>query len=185
MSKLENLTQKILDDAKETADAILAEAEKKNKGIVSSRIMDAEERAERMLSRAVEEAKVEKNRIISNAELRARDEKLTAKQSVMDRAFVLTKERLNNFNEKEYISFLKNTLKNLKLDGSEILVVTKKFKDAVKKSGIRNKVSETETVESGFLIQDEEIVMNYTFDSLVDYLKEELEADIAQVIFKE
>lgn len=185
MSNLENLTQKILDDAKTSANAILEEAKSKNEGIVSSRVMDAKEKSKRIVDKAIDEAKMAKDRVVSNSELYVRDEKLKAKQGVMDRVFVMAKDRLNNLNEDDYVSFVKGTLKNLNLNGTETLIVPEKFRNKIKTVGIVNKVSDTKTVESGFLIEDGKTVINYTFNSLVDYLREELEANIAQVIFKE
>ena len=41
MSNLENLTQKIIDDAKKRASIILEEAEKENKEIINSKINEA------------------------------------------------------------------------------------------------------------------------------------------------
>lgn len=185
MSNLENLTQKILDDAQRSANEILEAAKSKNEGIVSSRVMDAKERSKRIVDKAIDEAKMAKDRVISNSELYVRDEKLKAKQGVMDRVFAIAKDRLNNMNEDEYIKFLKDTIKGLNLNGTETLVVPEKFRNKVKTVGIINKVSDTRTVESGFLIEDGKTVINYTFESLVDYLREGLEANIAQVIFKE
>lgn len=185
MSNLENLTQKILEDAKQSASIILEEAKNKNEGIVNSRVMDAKDKSKKIVDKAIDEAKMAKDRVISNSELHVRDEKLKAKQGVMERAFVLAKDKLLNLNEEDYIVYLEKTLKDLNLNGSETLIVPENFRDKVKSLGLINKVSDEKTVESGFLIEDGKMVINYTFDSLVDYLREELEADIAQVIFKE
>ncbi len=185
MSNLENLTKKILDDAKTSADEILAKVKIENEALVNDKILVAEKIAIKIVDKAIIEAEMEKNRVISNSKLEIRDQKLLAKQEVINRAVLLAKDRLNNINEEDYIKFLKNTLKNLNLDGKETLVVTEKFRNKAKNSDFKNKVSETRTVESGFLIEDGNTVMNYTFDSLVDYLKEELEGNIVQVLFRE
>lgn len=185
MSNLENLTQKILDDAKQSASIILEEAKSKNEGIVNSRVMDAKEKSKKIIDKAIDEAKMAKDRVISNSELYVRDEKLKAKQGVMERIFVIAKDRLRNLNEEDYVIFLQKTLKDLNLNGTETLVVPEHLKNKLKTTDISNKISDTRVVESGFLIEDGKIVINYTFESLVDYLREELEAEIAQVVFKE
>ena len=59
------------------------------------------------------------------------------------------------------------------------------MKDTVKKLGIALKVSEDETVESGFLIKDKGIILNYTFDSLVEHYRDEMVTELAQELFKE
>lgn len=185
MSNLENLTNKILDDAKTEADRIIQESTKINEDIVNSKVNEANEKKKRILEKAVAEAAMMKDRIISNAELKVRDEKLKAKQEVLDRVFKLSKEKLKDINENQYLEFLKNNLKTLNLKGTELLIVPDKMKSKVKASGLYPKVSDDETVESGFIIKDKDVTMNFSFDSLVDYVREELESEIAQDLFKE
>jgi V/A-type H+-transporting ATPase subunit E len=184
MSNLENLVQKILDDAKKEADLIIEEANKKKEEIISSRIKEANEKKEKILEKASREADMIKDRIISNAELSARDERLKAKQQVMDRVFELAKERLRNLNEQDFIKFIKGKLESMALDGSEVLVLPEYMKEKVKSLGLPVIVSD-ESVESGFLIKTNNIVLNYSFDSLVDFLREELEGEIAAKLFRE
>lgn len=185
MSNLENLVQKILDDAKIEADKTKDESTRKNEVIVSSKVNEANDKKKRIIEKASAEAAMMKDRIISNAELKVRDEKLKAKQEVMDRVFILSKERLRDLNDDEYVKFLTSHLKTLNLKGTELLVVPEKMKSKVKSIGMFSNVSDDETVDSGFLLKDRDVIMNFSFDSLVDYLREELETEIAQDLFKE
>ncbi|NLK43746.1 MAG: V-type ATP synthase subunit E [Tissierellia bacterium] len=185
MSNLENLVQRILDEAKEKANLIMEEANKAKEELIASKEKEANENKRRVLERAKREADLAKERLISGAELKVRNEKLLAKQEVMERVFSLAKERLKSLDEDKYVSFLKNTIKGLNLTGGEILVVPEHMKATVKKLGIALKVSEDETVESGFLIKDKGIILNYTFDSLVEHYRDEMETEIAQELFKE
>jgi len=185
MSNLDNLVQKILDDAKERADAIIEDANKVKDEIIDAKVKEANEKKEKILERATAEAELLKERVISGAELKVRNEKLKAKQTVIDRVFNLAKEKLENLDEEKYISYLTNTIKTLTLSGNEVLVVTKNMKDKVKRLKIPIKVSDSEFVDSGFLIKGKGIMLNYTFDSLIDYYREELETEIAQSLFKE
>ena len=70
------------------------------------------------------------------------------------------------------------------MDESNVLVVPEKFKNKVKSLGLRLSISEDEKIESGFLIKNNNIIMNYSFDFLVDYLRDELEGQIAKELFK-
>ena len=185
MSSLENLTQKILDDAKMEADRIIDESTKNNEGIISSKINEANEKKKRIIEKAISEAAMMKERIISNAELRVRDEKLKAKQEVINRVFRLSKERLRDLDENDYEKFLKSNLGLLSLKGTELLIVPDKMKSKVKSLGLFQNISADETVDSGFLLKDKDVTMNFSFDSLVDYLREELETEIALDLFKE
>lgn len=183
MSNLDNLTKKILEDSKSQADIIIEEANKVKEDILNAKLKEANEQKNKIIERATHEAGMLKDRVISNAELQVRNEKLKAKQEVIERVFELSKEKLNNLGEEEYLSYLKNTLKGLELKGTETLIVPKKFKSKVK--SFYPKVSEEETTDSGFLLKDSGILLNYTFDALVDYLREELEIDVAMSLFKE
>lgn len=184
MSNLDNLTQKILEDAKDKADIIKEESTRKNADIISSRAKEAAEKQKKIIEKATTEANMMKDRVISNAELRVRDEKLKAKQQLMDKVFIKSKEKLNNLNEDDYIKFLTSNIKNMKFKGTEVIVVPEKMKSKVKSLGLYPKVSEDETVDSGFIIKDDNIILNYSFDSLVDYLRDELESEVAKDLFK-
>lgn len=185
MSNLDNLIQKILDDAKERASIIMEDSIKVKEEIIDSKLREANENKKKIVERATGEASLLKDRVISSAELKVRNEKLKAKQSVIERVFNLSKESLRNLDEAQYISFLTNTLKGLNLSGEETLIVPERMRDKVKSLGLFPKVSEEETVDSGFLIKDKGIILNYTFDSLVEHYREELETEIAQSLFKE
>ncbi|NLJ78298.1 MAG: V-type ATP synthase subunit E, partial [Tissierellia bacterium] len=99
MSNLENLTRKILDEAKSQASVIDEESKRANDSIIDSRIREAEGEKRRILNRATSDADLLKERTISNAELKARNEKLGAKQQIIDRVFNIAEERLNNLDE--------------------------------------------------------------------------------------
>ncbi len=185
MSNLDNLVQKILDDAQERANAIIEDANKVKEDIIESKVKVANENKKRIIERATAEANLLKERVISGAELKVRNEKLKAKQTVIDRVFDLAKESLKKLDEDKYISYLTNTLKTLKLNGDEVLVVPEKMKKKVKTLGLFIKVSDNEAVDSGFLIKGKGIMLNYTFDSLIEHYREELETEIAQSLFKE
>lgn len=184
MSNLDNLTQKILEEAKLKADKIIKDSKTKSDGIINSRVKEANDQKSKILERANNEAALAKERVISNAELRVRDEKLKAKQEVINKVFLESKERLLKIDEEMYIKFLQSNIKDLSLKGNEVLVVPEDMKEKVKSLKLPIKVSEDETLDSGFMIKDKDIVLNFSFDSLVDYLREELETEIAQDLFK-
>ncbi|HHT50998.1 MAG TPA: V-type ATP synthase subunit E [Eubacteriaceae bacterium] len=184
MSNLDNLTQKILEDAKAEVDLILKDAKVKSDGIVNSRVKEANDQKSRILERATNEAALMKERVISNAELRVRDEKLKAKQIIINKVFEEAKKKLLKIDDKTYIEFLQNNIKGLSLKGSEVLVVPEDMKERVKSLNLPIKVAEDETIDSGFIIKDKDTLLNFSFDSLVEFLRDELETEIAQNLFK-
>ena len=86
--------------------------------------------------------------------------------------------------DKTYIEFLQNNIQGLSLKGSEVLVVPEDMKERVKSLNLPIKVAEDETIDSGFIIKDKDTLLNFSFDSLVEFLRDELETEIAQNLFK-
>lgn len=185
MSNLENLTQKILDDASKRASIIKEDSEKINMEIINSKIDEANDKKSKLIDKATSEAALLKERVISNAELKIRNEKLKAKQVVIERVFNLAKTKLENLSEDDFTAYLSNTLKNIDFQGHHVLIVPEKFREKVISLGLPLIVSQDETVDSGFLIKGDGIILNYNFNSLVDYYRDDLEAEIAQSLFKE
>lgn len=185
MSNLDNLTQKILADAKNKADIIIEESTRKKDEYFNSRVKEANEKQAKIIEKATVEASMMKDRVISNAELRVRDEKLKAKQQLINKVFLKAEERLSSLNEEEYAKFLKSNIKNINLKGSELIIVPENMKKKVKTLGLQAKVADDESVESGFVIKDNDIILNFTFKALINYYRDELEGEIAKELFKE
>lgn len=185
MSNLESLTRKILDDAKDEASLILQESDKVMEEMLESRIKEANDKKNKIIERAKQEASMIKERVISNAELSRRDSKLAAKQQLMDSVFDLAKDKLKNLSEEKFAEFIFSSLKNLNLKGTEKIIVPENMKNKAKSLGLSIPISEDENVESGFIIKDKDSIINYTFDSLVNFYREELESKIAKELFEE
>ena len=156
MSNLDNLTSKILNDAKIKADEIVkaaqktaAEKYKKEIGKYNSQKASLEESAVRDRDLAVE-------RIKSGASLKIRNEKLKAKQQVIDKVINRLREKLLNMNEAEYIDYMKKNLDNS---------------------------SEKEFVNSGFILEENGVQENYTFEVKLEFMRDDLEVQISQLLF--
>lgn len=184
MSNLENMTKKILGDGRKEATKIKEKSDKDNQELINSRIAKANEKKQEIIDQAKTEAAMYKNRLKSETQLQVRDKKLAAKGKVLDQAFDLAKKSLKEINEDEYIVFLKQKLEELNLKGNEIIVVPDNFKNLIKTSGLSLNVSEEESVESGFIVKDGNISVNYSFDSLVDFVRDDLEGEVAKKLFE-
>lgn len=185
MSNLDNLIQKIKMDAQSQADQIQKEADKKKEEIVNGQVKLALEEKSKIIEKAEKDAEVIKSRILSNADLKVRDEVLKAKQEVIDKVFLLAKEKLTSLDDKEYSEFIKNQINTLDLTGDEIVIVPENRRDLVNNLGLNLKVSEEETINSGFAVVNKNVKLNFSFETLIDFLREDLETKIAQVLFKE
>lgn len=185
MSNLDNLIQKILDDANEHASIIMEDVNKVKEEIIDIKIKEANERKDKIIERASLESNLLKDRVISSAKFKARNEKLKAKQIVIERVFNISKEKLKNLEDDKYILYLTNAISDFELNGKEILIVPENMQSRIKELNLSINVSECEFVNSGFLIKKDGVTLNYTFDALVEHYREELETEIAQILFKE
>lgn len=184
MSNLENLTDKIIEEAKSQAGSMIKEAEAYRDEIVRKKTHEAEEIKVKMLEKAAFESNLLKERIVSNAEVKKRNELLNGKQIIINRVFEEAKSKLNHLPQDEYIGYLKDILSTLNLKGTEKLVVKEEYKEEISSLGLGYEIAD-ETAKSGFQIVDEKISLNYDFNDMVDFYRDELVKDVADSLFRE
>lgn len=185
MSNLDNLRQKIVDDAKIKADEIVTEATMQKEVVINSKIDEAEREKKKTIEKAKRDAELLKERKVSGAQLQVRDQNLRIKRQVMDKVMNEAKNRLEKLDANKYKEFVDNNLKALKLNGNEVLLVQEGMEDTLKPAENYPTIARDEHVESGFIIKDESMELNFTFKSLIDYAREELESELASTLFNE
>ena len=189
-----NITSKILRDAEGRKESILATAEEEKNKILSKKVASAKE----LLEKAEIEAKSKKERVISGAKLKARNEKLAAKQEVIEEVFSKSVETLCKLNDREFVKFIKDSILSLNIDGDETLIlnedgnkivskeVVAEINAELKAKGLKGEIKISETIGSfrgGFILEKGGVEINNTFESLVDSLKDQLEFEVAKVLF--
>lgn len=190
---IKNITDKILNDAKEKQENILAKAKQEAVELVNNKIKEALSSEEYAISKAYEEAEAKKNRIIQNAELNIRNQKLSAKHEVIEKAFKYALESLEKLNGVDFISFLKSTIKAYNITGDGILHVNAARHQLIAPEVLSELKALTgviltlgkalENDQDGFIIEQRGIQINCTFESLVNSLKEDLIFDVTKILF--
>ena len=99
MSNFDNLTSKILNDAKEKAADIVKKAQVTADEKYKLEMKKVDSKKEIIIESAVRERELLTERIQSNARLKVRNEKLKSKQVVIDKVIDKLKEKLVNMNE--------------------------------------------------------------------------------------
>ena len=198
MSNINNLTSKILKDAEERKAKILADAENEKASIITKKTNEANSLEAQMLEKAKREAQTAKERVISGAELKARNEKLKAKQVIIQEVFEKSVEELCKLDQDKYIAFVKETILSSGVAGDEKLILNdagKKVIDATLMQEINSAlvaegkkgeltISEvTGNFLGGFILEKDGIEINNTFEALVSSLREELEFEVAKELF--
>lgn len=197
MSNITGLTNKIIEDAKISAEKIIDDAKKKEKIIIDEKVSIAEDERSLIVSKAKDESKVRAERIISNANLQVRDMKLSAKIEVLDNIFDDAIGELSRMSKGELLNFIKKTILLLDIDGDEEIIigenedrVTPEFINEINKELKANgklgqiKLStERRKIRGGYILAKNGIEINNTFESRVKSLKNDMETKVAKVLF--
>lgn len=109
MSNLENITQKIVDDATKKAEDIIREASEKKQEMINIEEERAKSEAKKILDKALANSDLEKDKIISSSNLKLRDEKLKMQGEILNKVFEAAKEKLTNVDDKVYKEFIEKT----------------------------------------------------------------------------
>jgi V/A-type H+-transporting ATPase subunit E len=164
---------------------------------------DVKKKAELILeeskSRAEREGCQRKERITAGAKLDSRNSVISAKQETLDRIFKLADERIDGMNNEEYTSFMEKLLLNNIETGSEEVVLSKRdasritpgFIERVNQKLItqgktgRLRLNSEDRVFSGLILRRGGVEVNCTVASMARVLREELEAELADILFSQ
>ena len=196
MANLNNLTSKILKDAEERKESILSSAEEEKNKILSKKIAKAKELESEIIQKAEAEAKSKKDRILSSATLRVRNNKLSAKQEIIQEVFEKSIDSLSSISGDDFLRFVKHSILSLGKIGEQNLILNKDGLDIVDLTFIydlNQSLGENGNVKlspnpgkfrGGFILEKDGIEINNTYEALVSSLKNELEFEVASVLFK-
>lgn len=193
MSNVKNMTSKILRDAEAGKENILAAAEEEKNKIISKKVSSANEIAQEILEKAEVEAKSKKERVISSAKLKVRNNKLAAKQEIIDEVFEKSIDKLTKLSKEDFLNFVKNAISSMNLSGKQTLILNEeglKFVDEAFIDELNKNVDAQiilgETAgnfKGGFILENNGIEINSTYEALVSSLRDELEFEVAKVLF--
>lgn len=193
MSNVKNITSKILKDAEAGKENILASAEEEKNKILSKKASSANEIAQEILQKAEADAKSKKERVISSAKLKVRNNKLAAKQEIIDEVFEKSINKLTELSKEQFLNFVKNSILSMNLTGKQTLILNEtglKFVDDSFIDELNKEVKATIALsktagnfKGGFILENNGIEINSTYEALVSSLRDELEFEVAKVLF--
>ena len=193
MSNVKNTTSKILKDAEAGKENILAAAEEEKNKILSKKASAANEIAQEILQKAEADAKSKKERVISSAKLKVRNNKLAAKQEIIDEVFEKSINKLTELSKEQFLNFVKNSILSMNLTGKQTLILNEtglkfvddSFIDELNKEA-KATIALSKTAgnfKGGFILENNGIEINSTYEALVSSLRDELEFEVAKVLF--
>ncbi|WP_251860457.1 V-type ATP synthase subunit E family protein [Clostridium sp. Marseille-Q2269] len=198
MSSINNLTEKILKEAKIKKEQLIKEAKEEGKKILDKKIDDAKVIEKNTIEKAQKESIVRRERILSNAELKVRNKKLESKQQVIEKVLDKSLEKLSSLSKEEYLSYIKERILTLPIQGDEKLIISSKDKLLITEAFVNEINSElakkgklgslalsnkTRDFRAGFILEKNGIEINNSFEALISSMKDELEYEVARVLF--
>lgn len=198
MSNVKNITSKILKDAEVERESILATSEEEKNKIVSKKVDSARELEKEILYKAELEGKSKKERIISSAKLKVRNDKLAQKQVVIDEVFEAALNKLCSLSSEALGEFIRKSILSMKIEGDENLILNEdgskviglEFIDSLnnelKNKGLKGEIrllKKEGNFKGGFVLEKNGIEINNTYEALISSLRDELEFEVAKVLF--
>jgi V/A-type H+-transporting ATPase subunit E len=184
MPGLDNLIEKISQDASERAAAIARDAESEAEAAAAAREGEAREEAAKLIKKAKEEAAALKAKLISSAELEVRDSKLAAKNEMIQRVLAAARDRLSGMGLEEYTRFLAAKLADEPtLDGAELIVPEKYAGIDLAAISPAVKLRAGSHTKNGFVLIRPNSESNNSFEALLEFHRDELERLTALELF--
>lgn len=169
IAEAEAEAKSILDNATAVANDIVSEGKALSEHIYSDMVEDGKK-----------EGKNIRERLRGGAMLKSRDDQLKTKQEMILRVFDETLEDFKKLGTDDYLGYIKKNISDKK---GTTLIVTKDMVDEVKAAFTEHKVSTEEFVESGFIEDIGGIENNFTFETQLEFYKDELEGEVAKILF--
>jgi len=198
MSNLSHITSKILKDAQEKSENIISTANAEKDSIILKKVNGAKELASEISKKAEIEAKSRKEKIVSAAQLKVRNNKLGAKQEIIGDVFEASIDKLCSISKEEFKKFVEDSILSIEVDGDENLILNElgikiidktfiqELNSKLNAKGINGNIklsSKTGEFKGGFILEKNGIEINNTYEALVDSLRDELEFEVAGVLF--
>ncbi|HQA59739.1 MAG: V-type ATP synthase subunit E [Tepidanaerobacteraceae bacterium] len=200
MEGIAKIKERILEEAREEKEKIISDANAQAQNIVKQYEQKAKDILDDILEKAGKTAEEKRRRILSMAQLENRKQLLLAKQQIIDEVFERAKTSLKNVPLEKYQTLIENMLLSSVITGNEEIIIAEHDKNRITPDFIQKinntlsgmgkqgnlRISKTYgNMIGGFVLKSQDLEINSTFDSLIDIEREELETEIAKILFEE
>lgn len=174
---LQDVKSDIIQEAESKAEEIEEEAEQEKQEILEKAEQEAEEVKKEYEKELEDEKSSYKRKKLSNARMKARQQKLEAKQEYLDRIFENFREELEDLDEEDKQDYLENCVEETSFKVGKVVGSSEfeKFSDA-----------EFEQKDlDGFILVSEngERRRDYTFDRVVETFRDKYRKEVAEKLF--
>ena len=190
MNGIDNITKRIAEEGESTAREILVAAETDVRALRGEYDKKAEGLREKILARAQKDAEDAAFRIESSAASDARRSSLAKKQELISEAFAGAEKKLSSLSGDELVSALSSLALRAAAGQSGEIVLSEKdvsLKEKILAKCSENKgitiSDETHSLGGGFIFRRGSIEINCTFARLVSELRDEMQLEVAGILF--
>ena len=195
MKGIEKITARIAADAEAANSAVREESAKRIAEINAEYEKKAQEEAAAILRAGEKEAQQHASRIERNAQLEAKRAVLGVKQEMVSKAFELAKSKFAQMPQAEYVAYLsRQVVSSCSGDAQLVLNAADKEKYGAQLTALCNVLlkgkgsitvaEETADIIGGFILKQGDVEVNGTIDILLELIRGELAAQVAQVLFE-
>ena len=175
---LEEVKDEILQEAEKEADQIIEEAEQRKEEIIE----EAEEEAEQIREENREEIEEKKESLrqqeLSNARMKAKEEKLRAREQSLSKAFDGFREKLENLDSDERQSFVDSCLEKVEFEVGKV-IGSEEFEGAVDVE-----FEEKDDIQGIIVVsEDEARRQSFTFDKIIQQYRDKYRKQVAETLF--
>ena len=195
MKGIEKITARINADAEAANSAVREESAKRIAEIKAEYEKKAQEEAAAILRAGEKEAQQQASRVERNAQLEAKRAVLGVKQEMVSKAFELAKGKFAQMPQAKYVAYLSRQVVSC-CNGEAQLVLNAADKEKygaqlevlcnimLKGKGTITVAEETADIIGGFILKQGDVEVNGTIDILLELIRGELAAQVAQVLFE-
>ncbi len=188
------VVEKILNEAKASADKIRGEADAKLNALNAAGRQESsafEQETQRLCEKAMSESR---ERILAGARMAASRQETETKRALLNKVIEKTAEKIKAMNDAEYLGLMESLIVASVKTGSEELVIGKNEKrmndDFVRrvnqKLGEKGKLQmadEKVDIEAGFILRQGKRRINASLDVMLKVAAQELEGKLSEILF--
>lgn len=195
MNGIDKIIQRIEADAQAEIDRILNAAKDQAEGIAELYQGRADAEAAELKARNEKAAAEREDRLVSSAQMEVRKTALAAKQQMLEKAYALALDKLCSMPDAQYIETVAELLVQAAPKGTGKVIFAPEEQARIgaaavalaneKLGGQLTVAEETRPIRGGFILADDKVEVNCSFDTLVRLQKNETAGAVAKILFPE
>lgn len=196
MKGIEKITARITQEAQAEIDQVLSDARSEAAQIAARYQAQADNEAASLAARNEKAAAEREERLVSVAQMEARKVTLAAKQEMVEQVYRRALEKLRAMPQEQYTAVLAALLVQASSTGAEEVVFSPEDRDKAGKAAVAKAneqlpkgaagltvSKETRPIAGGFILKDNNVEVNCTFDTLVRLQRAETAGAVAKKLF--